>query len=225
MKESNRKRKFNKTYYIFVEGETERWYFEHLERLINSYEFKNQNVKFVIKRIRWPESAAKSVVSIYPVDCFQVFDFEGTSDEDETNFERILSEYRDIRKYHSNVNYSLGYSNLTFELWMILHRKNIEGHVANKHSYLKYINKAFSKSFISLNDFKDEKNFKAILSEYIHLEDIKIAIRNAEKIRERKVLSKAKANEMCKFKYYIDNPDCTIHECVKTIFNDCGIEI
>ena len=97
-----------------------------------------------------------------------------------------FGDYRKIKRERTDLKYTLGYSNLTFDLWMILHRKECNGIFAHKKAYLKEINKAFSKNFISLDKYKEEKNFKNILENYINLEEVEIAIKNAKKIRESK---------------------------------------
>ena len=97
-----------------------------------------------------------------------------------------FGDYRKIKRERTDLKYTLGYSNLTFDLWMILHRKECNGIFAHKKAYLKEINKAFSKNFISLDKYKEEKNFKNILENYINLEEVEIAIKNAKKIREAK---------------------------------------
>lgn len=59
-------RKTQKSYFISVEGETEKWYFEHLEKLINACETRKQDVKFKIvieKKIRFCFSTIFSNIS------------------------------------------------------------------------------------------------------------------------------------------------------------------
>ena len=55
------------------------------------------------------------------------------------------------------------------------------------------------------------------------LENVKVAIRNSRKIR---IYQEEIGNSMIEykgFKYYKDNPDLTINECVEIIFSECGI--
>lgn len=134
-----------------------------------------------------------------------------------------FGDYRKIKRERTDLKYTLGYSNLTFDLWMILHRKECNGIFAHKKAYLKEINKAFSKNFIPLDKYKEEKNFKNILENYINLEEVEIAIKNAKKIREAKEKSGSSSKTVHKFKYYDNNPDLTIHECVEKILIDSGI--
>ena len=52
-------------YYLSVEGETEKWYFERLQELINANEKIPFSVKFDIKINKSITSRAKSISAIY----------------------------------------------------------------------------------------------------------------------------------------------------------------
>lgn len=218
---NHKKRRTQNTYFIFLEGETEKWYFEHLKFLINTCEERSNDVEFIYSPEIEPIKAIRSISSPYRMGCFEIFDFEGTTDNDKSHFESIIKQYKTVKREYKD--FHLGYSNLTFELWMILHRKCIFSYMAGKKLYLKEINKAFTKNFQSLAEYKRERNFKKILNDYIHLEEIQVAIENAERIRARKKESGATLVNVAKFQYYFDNPDCTIQECVKQILKECGI--
>ena len=47
------------SYYFSVEGENEKWYFEHLQNLINKSDKSTFNVKFIIYFFIFPRGAAK----------------------------------------------------------------------------------------------------------------------------------------------------------------------
>ena len=67
--------------------------------------------------------------------------------------------------------YNLGYSNLTFELWILLHKANCNNYISNKVQYLKFINQYFNKKFTDLEEYKSEDNFKKLLSD-LSLDDV-----------------------------------------------------
>ena len=90
---------------------------------------------------------------------------------------------KEVSKINNSLKYKLGYSNFTFELWIILHKKDLKGPLTDKKQYLKYINEIFDEDFKSLDEYKEEKNFKRVV-EQITLEDIINAIKRAEKIRD-----------------------------------------
>lgn len=87
---------------------------------------------------------------------------------------------KEVSKINNSLKYKLGYSNFTFELWIILHKKDLKGPLTDKKQYLKYINEIFDEDFKSLDEYKEEKNFKRVV-EQITLEDIINAIKRVEK--------------------------------------------
>lgn len=57
-----------------------------------------------------------------------------------------------------DIRYVLGYSNFTFELWMILHKYPCNKILADRTQYLEFINKADNENFKSLKNSKTKKN-------------------------------------------------------------------
>ena len=57
---------------------------------------------------------------------------------------------KEVSKINNGLKYKLGYSNFTFELWIILHKKDLKGPLTDKKQYLKYINEIFDE-FIELH--------------------------------------------------------------------------
>ena len=114
-----------------------------------------------------------------------------------------------------------GYSNFSFDLWMILHKKQQKGSISHRKQYIKGINKAYDESFQFIDDYKEERNFKKLLSK-IDLDDVIRAVRNGNEIRK---MNEQDSQSMCKtyghFKYYTENPDLTINECVEQILREC----
>ncbi|WP_430162531.1 RloB domain-containing protein [Paenibacillus algorifonticola] len=56
--------------------------------------------------------------------------------------------------------YHLGYSNFTFELWIILHKSECNASFSHRREYLKPINKAYDEHFTNLVQYKQEAKFK-----------------------------------------------------------------
>ena len=130
---------------------------------------------------------------------------------------------KEAKKY-KNINYLLGYSNLTFELWMILHKMDFYAPVNDKTKYLQPIQKAFDEKFEDFQYFKQEDTFKRCLNK-LTIEDVKCAIKRAEKIaRDNKKNSKVLVSH-CNYSYYRENPSMSINEVVKKIIVECGIKI
>ena len=114
-------RKVCNKYFLSVEGETEKWYFEHLQNLINLNKEIPYTVKFDIKINKSIISRAKGISAIYKTKAFHICDYESNDDVHVEQFERILKELKDVRKINKNIKYVLGYSNFSFDLWIILH--------------------------------------------------------------------------------------------------------
>lgn len=81
-----------------------------------------------------------------------------------------------------NISYKLGYSNYTFELWMLLHVADMTHSVQDRNSYLTLVNRWFHRSYTSIDDFKSHNEFMQILNEFVTIDSIRLAITRAEKL-------------------------------------------
>lgn len=218
------KRLQNSTYSVTVEGQCEKLYFEHLQTLINLCPNRKKNCIFKpeIKVKAEPYKYAKGL-SYLKNPFFHIQDIEDHNDKyQREKFENLL---RDIKLANQLVDYKLGYSNLTFDLWICLHKKNVIISRDHRREYVNDINNAFNKHFESIDDYKKEYEFKEIL-ETITLNDVKKAIERAKKIRSNNenglsnIPNQRKVNHSG-FEYYCENPDLNIQEIVEKILNDC----
>ena len=211
-------------YYLSVDGETEKWYFERLQELINNKNDISYNVKFYSRINESITSTAKLIPALYkPTKVFHICDYESNEKEHLERFNKILEELNNVKKINKNLDYKLGYSNFSFDLWILLHKKQQKGSVSNRKQYIKGINKAYNENFQCIDDYKEEKNFKRILQK-IELDDVIQAIKNSNEIRK---MNEENSKDKCRiygdFVYYTENPDLTINECVEQILNECGI--
>ena len=210
-------------YYLSVEGETEKWYFEYLQKLINSTDEIPYKVKFDIKICKSIISRAKTITAIYSTKAFHICDYESNETEHIMQFEKVLRELKDVKNINKKIQYKLGYSNFSFELWIILHKIEQKTSINNRKQYIKGINKAYNENFLTIDEYKEEKNFKKILKQ-ITLEDVIFAINNGNKIRKMNC-EKFRNNyrKYLNFEYYKENPDMTINECVELILKECKV--
>ncbi len=215
MKRTNIRRKEKLFFYICVEGECELWYFQHLQSLINQCRDAKYLVEFQIKKERSQKSFMKSYNPIRPVFC--VWDLEGTTNEDKNNLNRMFDEI-----IHTGV--IPGYTHLSFELWIILHRGEMPGAKNKKKAYLSDINRLYEEHFESMKIYKTERNFKNILSK-ITLNDVEMAVGRGIRIREQNKQNHSSKVQKGKYEIYTENPDLLLHECVGKILKDCGILI
>ena len=178
-------------------------------------------VNFDIKINKSIVSRAKSISAIYSTKAFHICDYESNEEVHRLQFERVLEELKTVRKINKKINYKLGYSNFAFDLWIILHKIQQKGSFIHRRQYVRGINRAFNENFQFIDDYKEEKNFKSILSK-ITLEDVISAVNNGKEIRKMN-----EENYQCnyrkygQFEYYTENPDMTINECVEQILKEC----
>ena len=81
-----------------------------------------------------------------------IFTVEGESLNDIKRFHDVISELKEA-KTQKKIPYQLGYSNFSFELWMVLHKTSCMQLLADKTCYLSLINKAYGTKFQSLRDY------------------------------------------------------------------------
>lgn len=113
-----------KKYVLTVEGETEQWYFLWLKDQINKVEPRKYNASIVPKVQQSPRSFYKGTNAKVTPEAIHICDIESTDPYHIDKFENILKEMKEA-KQQKNIKYQLGYSNFTFELWIILHKKRV----------------------------------------------------------------------------------------------------
>ncbi len=212
--------KRNKKYFFSVEGETEFLYFQHLQKLIQAVDTRIVNPVFKIENCP-PGKIIKKVWVVSPCIISAIFDVE---DDDETHrkrFENTLKEMGEAEKLGKSIKFDLGYSNIDFELWIILHKKDLFGNVGSKAQYLKNINQIFGTKFEALREYKTERNFSQILSK-ITLDDVKAAIARAEKITKQR-MSEGNPIRTCGYEWFDKNPALSVHCVIKKILSECGV--
>ena len=136
-------------------------------------------------------------------------------------FRSILNELK-AAKTEKHISYGLGYSNYTFELWIVLHKKKCNGSLTDRTQYLSHINQIFDEKFENLDQYKHENNFKRCLSK-LGLDDVRAAIQRAKEIMK---MNKDNGKSLIRhggYEYYEDNPALTMHEAVEKILVECGL--
>lgn len=212
--------KRNKKYFLSVEGESEELYFKHLKNLILAEENRIANPVFQIEKCS-PSKCVKKISVIRPCIITAVFDVEDNDSDHRKRFENTLKEMKVAEKLGKSIKYELGYSNIDFELWIILHKKDLFGNVGNKAQYLNTINQVFGTKFESLSEYKVERNFSQILSK-ITLDDVKAAIERAKKITKQR-MSEGNPNKTYGYEWFDKNPALSVHCVIKKILSECGV--
>lgn len=198
-------------YFLSVEGETERWYFEHLQDLVNTSPDARYKLTLRCDIEKSPLDMAKrlTVPKGASIDVWHVFDFESDSEFHRRNFQDALRQMRDASKMGKRIRYLPAYSNFTFDLWMVLHKTNVV-HCGHRDEYLRQINAAYSTRFREMHEYKREANFKGLLST-IGLEDVARAVERAKRMNDATMRNGARVVEHCGFPYCLNNPYTEIY--------------
>ncbi len=204
-----------------VEGETEEWYLDWLQTAINSDKAANYHVRIKADVEKNPMKYAKNLNAMTTPYVTHLCDVEGQTAGDIKGFETTLANLKEART-QKGIAYKLGYSNLSFELWMILHKRDCTRCFNCKNEYLNLINACYSKDFISLSKYKEETAFKRCLSR-LSLNDVRSAINRAERIILEKSSLNIKPRYHKGYSYYPENPALSIHEAIKLILKECGL--
>lgn len=216
-------KKENRRYVFTVEGETEQWYFEWLQEQINACDESKFKVSIVPKVQQSPKKYAKTVNPISTPRVTHICDYESNDEVHVTKFKNILSELKEANSTKGRkFKYSLGYSNFTFELWMVLHKQICNGSLTNRTQYLSPINRAYCENFENLDQYKHEDNFKRCLSK-LTLNNVIDAIKRSKRIMETKESNGDRLEEYKGFTYYKQNPALTIWESVEAILVECEL--
>lgn len=138
-------RKFANKYYFSVEGETEQWYLQWLQNEINAKEEAIYKVSFDCKVEKNPLKRAKSMTLTDKTDIWHLSDYESDAPFHTKQFTDVMDNMAKVREMRKQITYYFGYSNFTFDLWVILHKSNCNGHLSNRKDYLSTLNRAYAR--------------------------------------------------------------------------------
>lgn len=215
-------RKQSYHYYFSVEGETEKLYFQWLQKIINETEMSKIKVNFVCKKQPDPTQMIKSLNIICKTEIYHIADYESNDEEHTTKFNHTIDNLKKARSMGKNITYKFGYSNFTFDLWIILHKIDCNNSFNNSNDYIKSLNKAYSEKFISMKAYKQQDNFNNLLNK-LTIDDVIQAIKRAKKIMDKNENEKYKLYEYKGYNYYKENPSLMVWEPVEKILKDCGL--
>jgi hypothetical protein len=215
-------RKENKRYYFTVEGETEQWYFEWLAQEIRKESSAFHTVSFDVKKQKDPLARAKRLSPLGKIKITHVVDMESNEPMHTEQFRKTLVRMKEAEKLGKDVKYLLGYSNFSFELWIVLHKLDLKTSLLDRTKYLAPINRAFDEKFLELSGYKREKNFKRVLSK-LDLGDVKRAIARAKAIMQDNRESGHVSEYYKGYEFCRNNPALSVWESVEQIMTDCGL--
>lgn len=215
-------RKTTKKYYFSVEGETEHWYFKWLEKVINNTEASVYSVSFHCPVQSNPYKHAKSIVITGKTEIYHISDYESSEPIHEQSFLSTIDNMKKVKNIGRQITYKFGYSNLTFDLWMILHKSDCNGCIYHRDNYYTYINRAYDERFDCMDDYKNENNFKRCLGK-LQLADVIDAVIRARNIMQRNQETGYTLLQYKGYTYYKENPSLSIWEAVDKILKQCGL--
>ena len=220
-------KKESRQFHISVEGvNCEKMYFEHLAKLINTSDRNTYNLKVDPRKMSPMEYAKRNAHKPMEkrrgnkrIPYIHVQDIEDYySDLHRAKFYGMIDEMRNAEDKFGIV-YELGYSNYTFELWMLLHVADMKHAIQDRHSYLALVNRWFHRSYKSIDEFKSHDEFQGFLDEFVTLDSIKLAISRAEKIVQTNGEDKKVKETYKGVTFFRDNPDITVHGVVQMILD------
>lgn len=216
----------SRQFYMSVEGvNCERLYFEHLAKLINGSGRNQYNLKISPKAMTPFQYAKRNAYKpVEKLPYIHIQDIEDYyDDEQRKKFHGVIDDMRKAERTFG-ISYRLGYSNYTFELWMLLYVADMNYGVVGRAAYLKPVNQYFHRNYKSLDDFKAVDEFQRILDEFIALDAVFLAVSRAKRIVEGNAAQRKIKETYRKVTFYRDNPDITVHEVVQLIFETCGVK-
>ena len=216
------KMKLTKKYYFSVEGETESWYLEWLQKTINGIDAAKYKIVLDCKVQKNPLNRAKSLVITSKTEIYHFFDYESNDPIHQNQFVETMDNMKKVNEIGKNIIYHFGYSNLTFDLWIILHKSDCKRSFTHRDQYVTPLNRAFAEDFENMHAYKHKKNFKRILSK-ITLYNVVEAITRAKTIMQRNHENGFTLHEYKGYKYYKENPSLQIWVPIENILKDCRL--
>lgn len=120
------------------------------------------------------------------------------------------------------IKYKSGYTNFTFDLWIILHMADCSASYVHRKQYITPINKIFGENFENMDEYKKEYNFKRCLNK-INLLNVINAIKRAKKIMQKNKENGYTLYQYKGYQYYKENPSLSSWEAIEKILSDCKL--
>lgn len=216
------KRKSTKKYYFSVEGETEHWYLKWLQDIINDTENSVYKVSLDCPVQKNPLKHAKSLVVTSKIEVYHISDYESDEPIHVQQFTETMDNLKKAKELGKQINYKFGYSNLTFDLWIILHKIDCNSSISHRKNYLTPLNRAYDEHFENMAEYKHEDNFKRCLSK-LQLANVIDAVNRAKSVMQRNKNNSYTLHQYKGFKYYKENPSLAIWEAIENILKDCNL--
>ena len=168
-----------------------------------------------------PLKHAKSLTVTRKIEIYHFFDYESDEPLHVKGFQEALDNMKKAEKIGKQIKYKSGYSNFTFDLWIVLHKADCNGMLTDRSKYLEKINSAYSEKFETMGKYKTRDNFAGCLAK-LTLDDVCNAVKRSEKImRSNKELYNLMSYK--NFSYYRENPSLEVGTIIGSILRECGV--
>lgn len=215
-------RKPTRKYYFSVEGETEQWYLEWLRDTINNTEKASFRISIDCMVKKNPLKRAKSLTVTERIEIYHFFDYESDEFIHVKGFQDTFDNMKKAEKLGKQIKYKSGYSNFSFDLWIILHMVNCNTSYAHRSQYIVPINQGFNEKFENMDEYKKEDNFKRCLNK-MSLTNVVNAIERAKKIMQWNQEKGYTLHQYKGYNYYKENPSLATWEAIERILLDCKL--
>nr|WP_318709215.1 RloB domain-containing protein [Candidatus Acetatifactor stercoripullorum] len=128
-----------------------------------------------------PLKHAKSLAITQKVEVYHFFDYESDEEIHVKGFQDALANMKEAQNIGKQITYKSGYSNFTFDLWIVLHMMDCNTSYSHRRQYVTPINQALDERFENMDEFKKEANFKRCLGK-LQLSNVIDAVERAKKI-------------------------------------------
>lgn len=216
------KRKSTKKYYFSVEGETELWYLKWLQDRINETQEATYKVSLDCHVQKNPLKRAKSLVVTGKTEVWHISDYESDEPIHVKEFTETMDNMKASKSLGKQISYQFGYSNLTFDLWIVLHMFDCNGSISHRKNYLAPLNRVYDEHFESMDEYKHEANFKRCLGK-LQLSNVIDAVNRAKTIMQNNQNKGYILQQYKGYKYYKENPSLAIWEVIEKILKDCEL--
>lgn len=201
---------YRKIYLCTCDGQQEEMYLKHVAELIKDFPRKVVKFNTII------DSPGRLEKEYVDYDGVALFDFDFKDVEFERNIrlcESLNKKYKSTkRKKGRNIYHA--YSNVNFDLWLILHKEEFNHCVGRNDAYIRDVRRIYRLG--SDANIKNADIINKILRQ-IDLEDVKDAIRRAECIRNNKMRDDGK---IIGSTVSYPNPDFSIHAFLRGVLKD-----
>ena len=187
-------------------------YFDHLAKLIKDFPKK------VVKFNTFIDSPHRLEKRYEEYDSAAIFDYDFNETEFYRNIEicNQLNKKLKPTKRNSGRHIYHAYSNVNFDLWLILHKQDYNKRVSKNDAYINDVRRVYGLK--RADDIKSEDVINKILGQ-ITLKDVKEAIKRAENIR---IIKEASDSKNIFNTLIYENPDFSIHEFLRFVLEDSG---